>query len=323
MKKTRELDRHARKLFIIVSCDTEFDPPSSGGSYKNRTTVGLLDGLPRFLGLCEHFDASSTLFCEGKLVKELPDLFKELAAHHEIGCHSYAHEWLGTKPPPRWIPSVAEFSVFPTAVKSEIIGRAVASIESAIGKKPKSFKAPFNSIDHPSTLTILEKCGFDSDSSLPCYNERSFLHPLLAAPPRHTSTQDLWNDGTMQLVEVPYVIRPQPLLFMPTMQEVLDTLVRSPKVALEAVDNQCRMDAASGRDFTLLHVSTHPWEFSDIGPWGKGKSTAERLERHLNQVSTLYDTEFLTVSEFTRRWENEYCTLHARLKTGPKHMAGI
>jgi len=59
---------------------------------------------------------------------------------NEIGCHSFAQEWLGTRPPrpqvTRWgglrLPSFEE--------KNRVLRRAVASIQNIIGKKPKSFK---------------------------------------------------------------------------------------------------------------------------------------------------------------------------------------
>jgi len=298
---------HNRNVIIILSSDTEFDPPSHNDSWTNRRTKALLDGLPRFLELCDSYDAPATFFCEGRLVEEQPDLFRELTNKHEIGCHSYNHEWLGTRRPPRWIPLKEQLSVLPPAGKEAIIRRAAESIEGAIGMRPRSFKAPFNSVDHPSTLSLLDRVGFDSDSSLPCYNTASFTHPLHPTPCRRASAVDLWAAGDLNLIEVPFMIRPRPLFFHPfdIREEVIDTVSRSMKLALESVDVQCRIDSLSGRDFTFVQVTSHPWEFSEMGPWGgEGKANIDRLQRYLDELSRTYEVEFLTVTEFIGRWRH-------------------
>ena len=314
MKYTADLDTRKRKVIVLLSSDTEFDPPTQDGTWRRRSTRSLLDGLPRFLDICDEYEIPATLFCEGKLVVELPDLFRELARHHEIGCHSFSHEWLGTKPPPWWIPHREEFAVFSTDEKARVLKRASEAIEETIGMKPRSFKAPFNSVDHPSTLALLDQVGFETDSSLPCYNTESFINPLRPSPTRHASTHNLWGTGALHLIEVPFMIRPRPLLLHPfdIREEVVDTIPRGMKLALESVDAQCRVDYLSGRDFSVVQVTSHPWEFSDIRPWGgKGKANVGRLSQYLSELSCSYETQFLTVVEFTKMWENECCPSHS------------
>ena len=320
MKKAQEIETRNRKVFILLSCDTEFDPPSRGETYKTRSVASLLDGLPRFLELCEQYDAPATFFSEGKLVEERPDTFRGIAVHHEIGCHSYAHEWLGSSPPPRWIIGREELPILSSDVKASIIGRAVKSIEAAVGKKPKSFRAPWGSVDDASTLMILEQNGFDSDSSLPWYNDQSYAAPFPLSPTRHVSSRDLWSEGESHLIEVPFMIRPEPLLFQPYRQEVIDSFHAGVEFALEGVDIECKLDALAGRDFTLVQVTSHPWEFSDVGPWGRGSSNAKTLQDYIGQLCAVYDVEFMTVAEFTARWEKEYCPKHgSRTKRSTLH----
>lgn len=310
-KQTANLKTRGRKVIVILSSDTEFDPPSECGTWGRRSRVMLLDGLPRFLDVCDNFQISATLFCEGRLVDDLPDLFRELAGRHEIGCHSFSHEWLGIRPPGIWIPHREELAVLRNDQKMRVLEQAIDCILRATGKKPVSFKAPFNSIDHPSTLLLLEKAGFETDSSLPCYDNRSFTHPFRPAPPRHVSARHLWSEGTMRLIEVPFMIRPHPLLLHP----FDETLQRIVKTALKSTDIHCRIDYLSGREFSFVHVTSHPWEFSGVRPWGRGKANAEYLTRYLSQLAAFYDVEFLTVGEFARRWENEYCPIHSRQET--------
>jgi peptidoglycan/xylan/chitin deacetylase (PgdA/CDA1 family) len=314
MKHTANLDSRKRKVIVLLSSDTEFDPPKQNGTWKKRSTKRLLDGLPRFLDICDEFGAPATLFCEGKLVVDLPDLFREVARKHEIGCHSFSHEWLGTRPPAWWIPHREEFTVLSTHEKAMVLRRASESIEKTIGRKPRSFKAPFNSVDHPSTLALLDQVGFETDSSLPSYNTESFINPLLPAPTRHASALDLWSDGAMQLVEVPFMIRPRPLLFHPfdVREEVVDTIPRGMKLALESVDTQFRIDSLSGREFSFVQITSHPWEFSDVRPWGgNGRANANNLMRYLDKLSSSYEVEFLTIPKFTKLWEDAYCPLHS------------
>jgi len=324
LKSTANLKTRGRKIIVILSSDTEFDPPSGSSTWKNRPTRALLDGLPRFLEVCDLYGGLATFFCEGKLVQDLPDLFRDLARGHEIGCHSFAHEWLGTQPPPQMIHSREEHPVLTLNEKARVLRQATESIESVVGRKPKSFRAPFASLDHPSTLFLLQQIGFDADSSLTSRNRNGgwlFNSSLAASFPRHASERDLWCEGEMHLVEVPITISPLPLFLNSFHKEVLmETVFRGIKLALESVDIQCRIDSLLGRDLSVVHINSHPWEFSEIKrvhfseivPWGgQGKANADRLSRFLSELSALYDVKFLTVGGFVRMWESNYCRLHS------------
>lgn len=318
LKDAAEFEVRNRRLIVLLSCDTEFDPPSASQSWSRRSINGLMDGLPRLLELCDRQNIPATFFCEGKLAETFPELLRGLASGHEIGCHSYSHEWLGTKPPPRWIIHRRELPVLSPSSKEKVLKRAVEAIENITGKRPTSFRAPFNSVDHPSTLCLLEKAGFNADSSIPSYDNESFHHGFLYSPMRHASESYLWREGKMRLLEVPYMTRVQPLFFHPRVfrEEVMVTLSRGFKLALESVDIQCRIDSLSGRGFSAVHVTSHPWEFSEIGPWGgSGRANANRLATYLEELTATYDVEFLTVHRFVKLWENKYCQLHS--KAGP------
>jgi peptidoglycan/xylan/chitin deacetylase (PgdA/CDA1 family) len=313
-KSTGHLDMRDRKVIVLLSSDTEFDPPWGSATWNRRSTTALLDGLPRIVDLCDRHSISATFFCEGRLVKELPGVFRDLGVHHEIGCHSFAHEWLGVRPPYGWIQRREEFPILPVGRKITILRDAARCIREAVGQEPKAFKAPFNSVDHPSTLRLLDQVGFETDSSLPNYFE-SYARPLRPTPCRHASEEDLWADGKMRLVEVPFMIRLQPLFLHPfsSYEDALETISKDLDVALNSVDAHCRIDSFFGRTHSVVHVSSHPWEFSDLVPRGLGGGkNIRQLDTYLDELSRRYDLEYLTVSEFRQAWEREYCRLHSR-----------
>jgi peptidoglycan/xylan/chitin deacetylase (PgdA/CDA1 family) len=313
LKNTADFDIRDRKAFVTLSSDTEYDPPSRGGTWKKRSTRALLDGLPRFLEICDLHAAPATFFCEGKLVQDMPDLFRDLSAKHEIGCHSFAHEWLGTGPPPRLIPRREDLAFLSVDQKNRVLRRAMQSIQEVIGKRPKSFKAPFDSIDHPSTLALLEEAGFESDSSLPSYNSDTYNKSFLPTRPRHASKRDLWREGRMHIVEVPYMAIPPTLFPKPFQEQVLlDIASRSPRIALKIVDIQCRFDHSLGLASSVVHITTHPWQFSNTRPWGRGwLRNLHGLAGFLRELSGLCNVEFLTISDLVRKWENEDCGPHS------------
>jgi len=314
MKGSANLCLEDQKIFALISSDTEFDPPSGSETWETRSMEATLEGMPRLLELCDRFRAPATLFCEARLVEALPDEFRDLSRSHEIGCHSFNHEWLGIRPPPRLVPRRQELGVLSAQAKVRVFRHAKKSIENVIGKEIRSFKAPFNSIDHVSTLSLLEKAGFNSDSSLPCYNDVSFRHPMRPASCRHVSAADQWRQGEMRLIEVPFTVRPLPNFWHPfdTREEVMDMVGKRLRLALEFVELQCRIDSLSGRHFSVIHATSHPWEFSKAVPGGgDGKRNCKRLETFFDRLVAKRDVEFLTVSQFVNIWEREQCPLHA------------
>jgi peptidoglycan/xylan/chitin deacetylase (PgdA/CDA1 family) len=310
LKNTPNFEPKDRRVAILLSSDTEFDPPSGNETWQRRSTTRLVDGLPRFLEVCDVFRASATLFSEGKLVEQLPDLFRDLARNHEIGCHSYAHEWLGTKSPPRATLRRDDLAPLRPIDKENVLRRAIAAIQDATGKKPRSFKAPFNSIDDPSTLQLLDQLGFVSDSSLPCFNHES--SSLLPTTVRHTNRSNLWTEGDANLIEIPHFVRARLMLFHPfdLGESVTQLLSRGTKPAVEDVDLLCRMDSLLGKSSSVVHLSSHPWEFSELDG-RRNKASTQRLVGYLSELMHRFDVEFLTMTEFAAKWEKESCRKHA------------
>jgi peptidoglycan/xylan/chitin deacetylase (PgdA/CDA1 family) len=245
-------------------------------------------------------------------VATMPDLFRNLPAKCEIGCHSYAHEWLGVGPPTRGIPQRYDLKILTAEAKVRVVRLAVDSIARITGRIPRSFRAPFGSVDTPTMLQLLSEVGFKTDSSLPCYHNLT-LGGFVESPTHHTSEYDLWNDGMMQMIEVPCTVNPRLMPYpFETNEGVLQWLARDVRSALERVDVQCRLDSLSGRSYTVVHITSHPWEFSEaISQKGCGEMTAKRLSIFLDELSARYDVRYLTVSQFAEKWEKQYCNAHS------------
>jgi polysaccharide deacetylase family protein (PEP-CTERM system associated) len=107
--------------------------------------------------ILELFDkkrVKGTFFILGWIAEKRPHLVRAiLAAGHEIGCHSYAHRLV--------------YHLTPDQFRQDTM-RAVDTIASACGVRPKVYRAPSYSITQKSfwALEILVECGFTHDSSI-------------------------------------------------------------------------------------------------------------------------------------------------------------
>jgi len=108
----------------------------------------------RTLELFDRRGVKATFFILGWVAEKHPGVVRNiLAAGHEIGCHSYAHELVYRQTP-------AEF-------RSDTL-RAIDCIASAGGVRPRAYRAPSYSVILESfwALEILVECGFTHDSSI-------------------------------------------------------------------------------------------------------------------------------------------------------------
>ena len=102
---------------------------------------------------CER-GVKATFFILGWVASRRPHLVREIvAAGHEVGCHSYAHQLVYRMTP-------AEFR--------QDTQRAVSAIGDACGVTPTAYRAPSYSITRESmwALETLIECGFTHDSSI-------------------------------------------------------------------------------------------------------------------------------------------------------------
>jgi polysaccharide deacetylase family protein (PEP-CTERM system associated) len=109
-----------------------------------RNTMRLLDIL-------EEAEVRATFFVLGWVAERCPLLVRRIAeAGHEVACHGYGHQLIGSLQP-------AEFR--------EDVARAKHCIEDQLGAPVRGYRAPSFSITEWA-IPILQELGFDYDSSI-------------------------------------------------------------------------------------------------------------------------------------------------------------
>lgn len=112
---------------------------------------GMTHGLPRLLGLLDELNIKATFFVPGKAAETYPDAIRELVEKgHEVSCHGYEYE---------------NFGLLEYDEQRQRIGKAVAAIEKACGKKPVGFRAPMGDL-MLETLNIAREYGMTYSSDL-------------------------------------------------------------------------------------------------------------------------------------------------------------
>jgi polysaccharide deacetylase family protein (PEP-CTERM system associated) len=112
------------------------------------------DQVLRILELLDSKNTKATFFILGWVAERQPGTVRSIvAAGHEIGCHSYAHQLV--------------YSLTPNEFRADT-RRAVATIQDACGVSPTIYRAPSYSITANSlwALEILADEGFTQDSSI-------------------------------------------------------------------------------------------------------------------------------------------------------------
>lgn len=134
---------HPSEVQLFVSSDRWSEFPSR----VEHQAFGLLE-------LLAAKRTHATFFALGWVAERYPSLIRGIvAAGHEIGCHSYAHELV--------------YRLTPAQFRQDTV-RAQSVIADAVGHLPTIYRAPSYSITRDSTwaLEILVECGFTHDSSI-------------------------------------------------------------------------------------------------------------------------------------------------------------
>lgn len=123
-----------------------FDSPA----YMARGEFGAEVATPRLLKLLDKYNIKTSWCIPGHTVDTFPEKVQSIIDHgHEIVHHGYVHE-----------------NVTPLSYEEEekIMNMGLESL-SKMGAKPRGYRSPAWNFS-PNTLDILEKHGFDYDSSL-------------------------------------------------------------------------------------------------------------------------------------------------------------
>ena len=308
-----EVQHH--KLYAVVSCDTELDPPSIGETWTNRNTEAFIEGLPKLVELCDRNHLKATFFVEAAVALRFPDTIKQLAkTGHELGCHGKNHEWYGAHPPPKSLPQSNQLKLLTNDEKKTCIFEATETIKKTVGVKASGFKAPFDSIEDITTLKILEDLGYVTDSSLHSFSgvnlpiEKNTRSPWQYHIPFHPCKP------SVVLLEIPYSINPDPRFWHPfgSHEDLMN--VESDEVFRNVITLTCCLDKMYGRNESIIFLTSHPYEFSEkrILSWGLiGKKKIDLFERTLEVLNTSHNTQFLTVGNLREVWEQEHCEIHS------------
>ncbi len=157
-----------KKVAVNIGCDFDAQAIWIGSfnltspAYMSRGEFGAEVAVPRLLKLFAKHKVEATWCIPGHTVDTWPEVCKEIvAAGHEVGHHGYVHE----NPTPL---SLEE--------ETKVMEMGLAAL-ARIGVKPRGYRSPYWDFS-PNTLSILEKYGFDYDSSLMAND----LHPYRPRP---------------------------------------------------------------------------------------------------------------------------------------------
>ena len=269
----------------------ERDLPPAGATAVARRAVG------RFGELFDRKLLSGTFFAVGEDTED-PAAGEALAEAarlgHEIGNHTYSHDFTLTRRPAR--------------IVAEEITRGAEVIEAAVGRRPVGFRAPGYALS-PSILEVLEAQGYLYDSSVlpsaPYYAAKALVRAamglagrtsasvqdrigVLAAPqdPYRPEPRDPYSRGSATLVELPIATIPiSRLPFIGT------TLVALPKVAVASLYRAMRL-----RNF--LNLELHGIDLLDESD---GASLAlSRLQRDLRIPAAVKQQRLSEVLDWIR-----------------------
>lgn len=303
VKKYGEISKQDLKpLFFIFTCDTELTPPFRSGSWRNRSSAKLGEALLRLLEILEQYSIKGTFYVEGVLCEVLPSLVRDVWRQgHEIGCHGYNHESYGGF----WRTSetVEQPVILKLEERREKIALAVKTIEKVVGRKPTSFKAPFDVIDG-ATLSILEDTGFEVDSSL-----RNFVYGKFSFP-YHPNKNRIDQVGNMRIFELPFTVSPFPRrrwLYSYRFDPLSKLYLHDVQQALSVINFLRKLHTCLKFPSSVIMLTSHPWDFSTAG----GLIGEVHAEQRLNSLSYLLealitgeDAKSNTLGGFLKDWQN-------------------
>ncbi|MCC5972179.1 MAG: polysaccharide deacetylase [Pararhodobacter sp.] len=140
----------------------------------SKGIYGARRGVPEILKLLREYKLPSTFFVPGWTAEKYPDrIHAILEDGHEIGHHSYLHEWIDPDKP---------------LEERESFERALEALDKVAGIKPVGYRSPAGETS-PTLMGLLNEHGLLYDSSL----------MTDVVPYRHTL-----DDGTPGPVELPW-----------------------------------------------------------------------------------------------------------------------
>ncbi|WP_019120921.1 polysaccharide deacetylase family protein [Brevibacillus massiliensis] len=178
-----------KRVAVNIGCD--FDAQSiwigsfnlTSPAYMSRGEFGAEVAAPRLLKLFEKYNIKTTWCIPGHTVDTFTDICKEVVAQgHEVAHHGYVHE----NPTP-----------LSYEQEEKVLLMGLESLD-RIGVKPRGYRSPYWDFS-PNTLSLLEKYGFQYDSSL----MGNDLHPYRPRPVEvHADKANVFGPA-YNIVEIP------------------------------------------------------------------------------------------------------------------------
>lgn len=229
---------------LTVDVEHDFGIPSTLGELS---TVG--EGLNNLSQFFEEREIEGTFFVSRLVLENFSNLVGELSSTHEIGVHGYEHECWSE---PKWW--LDDDRVLSEGEKDKLLDEMVNLVEEVTGEEPRSFRAPYMTVNKE-TLSLLNEKGFSIDSSA------SSHYGVFPKPYRV-------ND--FSLFEIPVSASPVPKFsFSPYPHYRFDFLITRLlgdygfEKFLKLIENILKFQKSEGVPPHLVMV-LHQWEFADI-----------------------------------------------------------
>ncbi|MDD4281630.1 MAG: polysaccharide deacetylase family protein [Candidatus Methanofastidiosa archaeon] len=209
-------------IYVAITIDTERDYPPYFDTYR-----GIDEGIPRLTALLDEYGVRATFFVTGMVALHRPDVVRDLALSHEVGCHSLYH-------------NEALYSLS-YEEKEERMAAATQLLEALVGKPIVSFRSPYHSGD-TDLMHILEDLGYTSEGSA----------RKAGSYPYHPASDD-WNvPGDMDILRIPVSNVPS---YCYSFFLYDSSFVAAYEYAVAAQET---------RDITVVVIGLHPWEFCEM-----------------------------------------------------------
>lgn len=144
-------------VMFCFDVDGETTALSEDPDLKTRLTTmsqcayGPRVGVPRILGLLDHYQVSGTFFIPSWIVERHPKMTDAVkAAGHEIGAHGHLHEKLASLKPEE---------------EEAVLDQSIEILTRQLGAPPVGYRAPWFEIN-PGTVELLKSRGFLYNASM-------------------------------------------------------------------------------------------------------------------------------------------------------------
>lgn len=240
-------DELAGTIRVAVTCDTEFLPPWTQGSWADMATWSFEQGVPLFTRILENRGIKGTYFTQATAIERFGQTIQGLdAAGHLVGSHGYNHENYGETPVKVWTPGQPELLGATETIRRQL-ERCIAIHRQVLGKHPRVFVAPFDNTG--ARLTgLLDELGFEVDCSLHNYSLNRNSFPFLPLADR-------------RIVEIPLTV--VDLGAGIARKNVLEAFTFDRRAACQALDRYID-DALIRYPFCMILLTCHPYEFLTV-----------------------------------------------------------